>query len=312
MRTLIKSGITLAIVIAMSISPLHGDLPCIVSPFVTDQQQPVIDITVGGLTIGGGSEQKLAQVVTPRISGVLREVKFPVACSSGDLIVEIQGVAESTPNGVVLTSETSPGSSLISPDPSFRSLSFSKPISFAAGSSFAIVLRSTGSCSVFQGPLGDPYSGGAGFFDARPNPPGWLFLTDRRDLPFQTGVETSLIGPPTLTLALTGCTSCKAGDTFSVTATVRNSECLGVSTKPVRVEIKAGVGLPDGTEFNVWIVPDKHFTVDLAAGFDLTVELLRVTLPAGLPKGGWVYEGALISPELGRTLSRDTKSFTIQ
>ena len=41
------------------------------------------------------------------------------------------------------------------------------------------------------------------------------------------------------------------------------------------------------------------------------MELLRLTLPAGLPKGTWLYEAALISPELGRTLARDAKSFTI-
>ena len=29
---------------------------------VVDQEQPVIDVTVGGLVIGGNSEQKLAQV----------------------------------------------------------------------------------------------------------------------------------------------------------------------------------------------------------------------------------------------------------
>ena len=112
---------------------------------------------------------------------------------------------------------------------------------------------------------------------------------------------------PTLTLTLTGCTSCKAGDIFSLNATFMNP-----APKPMPVEIKAGVVLPDGTEFNIWVVADKHFTVDLPAGLDVTVELLRVTIPSGLPNGPWGYEGALISPELGRTLSRDTKSFTIQ
>ena len=81
---------------------------------------------------------------------------------------------------------------------------------------------------------------------------------------------------------------------------------------PAKVEIKAGVVIPDGTEVNVWGVPDKHYTVDLPDGLAVTGELLRVTLPAGLPRGTWLYEVDLVSPELGRTLSRDTKSFTIQ
>lgn len=160
-----------------------------------DQSQPLIDNTVGGLGIGGASEQKLAQVVTPAISGTLTETRFPVACSTGDLIVEIQGVAGGLPNGVVLTSQAISAKSLPSffPDPpSFRSLVFSAPVFFSAGNPFAIVLRSDGACGLFQGPIGDPYPGGDGFFDARPNTPGvWVPLGTRSDLPFQTVVDAN-------------------------------------------------------------------------------------------------------------------------
>jgi len=160
-----------------------------------DQQQPVIVNTVGGVAIGGTYEEKLAQVVTSGISGVLTEVRFPVACSSGDLVVEIQGVnAEGQPNGVVLTSQTIPGTSLPSFFPevaSFRSLPLSAPVSFSAGDRFAIVLSSAGECGVFQGPIGDSYSEGNAYFDARPNQKGvWVcicnFAGERFDLPFQT------------------------------------------------------------------------------------------------------------------------------
>ncbi len=160
---------------------------------VIDQQQPQIDTTVGGLAIGDGSDQKLAQVVTAGTSGVLSEVRFPVACSSGDLIVEIQEVTEGIPNGVVLTSQTIPGSSLPTfypSPPEFRSFVFSTPVSFSAGRSFAIVLQSAGECGVFQGPIGNPYPGGDAYFDALPNLPGWVLLGDRSDLPFQT-----IVGP---------------------------------------------------------------------------------------------------------------------
>jgi len=112
---------------------------------------------------------------------------------------------------------------------------------------------------------------------------------------------------PVVTLRLTGCTTCKAGDTFSVNATVKN-----LATKPVSVEVKAGVVFPDSRELNLWVVPDRHFEVTLAAGLDTTVELLRATVPPGLPTGVWVYEGVLLSPELGHTLARDTQSFTVQ
>jgi hypothetical protein len=161
---------------------------------LVDQEQPIIDATVGGLAIGGASQQGLAQVVTQGSTGFLTEVRFPVTCSSGDLIVEIQGVDGDRPNGIVLTSQTVPGSTLppFSPSPpSFRSLALSTPVSLSSGERFAIVLSSAGACGVFRGPTGDPYAGGDLFFDTRPNPQGiWIceceFLDARFDLPFQT------------------------------------------------------------------------------------------------------------------------------
>jgi hypothetical protein len=161
---------------------------------VLDQQQSTIDVSVGGLAIGGQSNQKLAQVVTAGISGKLAEVRFPVACDNGALIVEIQGVSSGQPNGIVLASETIATATLphFPPNPpSFRALAFSTPASVTAGSPFAIVLKNpTGGCGVFQGPIGDPYGGGEAYYDAGPNTPGvWLLLGDRHDLPFQTVVK---------------------------------------------------------------------------------------------------------------------------
>jgi hypothetical protein len=52
-----------------------------------DQQQNVIDSTVGGSAIGGGSAQQLAQVVTAGTSGFLTEVRFPVACDAGSSLI---------------------------------------------------------------------------------------------------------------------------------------------------------------------------------------------------------------------------------
>ncbi len=175
-----------------------------------DQQQPVIEITAGGLAIGGGSQQKLAQVVTVGVSGFLTEVRFPIACHSADLIIDIEGVTDGRPNGIVLNSETFAGVELpaFGPDPvSFRAFSFARPTLFSAGDRFAIVLKSTGTtafegCGLFQGPLGDSYAGGDGFFDARPNPEGrWVCLCDfaggRFDLPFQT-----VVAPPVIQVSI--------------------------------------------------------------------------------------------------------------
>src|SRR5262245_66412816 len=96
-----------ALVLVLSTAPLARATP------VIDQQQPLIDASVGGLVIGGTSTQKLAQVVTTGVPGLLAEIRLPVACDPGsNLIVEIQGVSGGRPNGVVLTSQIIPGSSL--------------------------------------------------------------------------------------------------------------------------------------------------------------------------------------------------------
>ncbi len=182
------SLLALSIALPLAAASLSG------SGLVVDQQQPVIDTTVGGLAIGGQSDQVLAQVVTSGISGSLAAVGLPVACGSGTLTVEIQRVTGDVPDGFVWTSEVIPAESLPSfypALPSFRNIAFTTPVFFAAGVRFAIVLSSAGECGIFQGPPGNPYAGGDGFFDSRPNPPGWVRLGEfgPADLPFQTRVD---------------------------------------------------------------------------------------------------------------------------
>lgn len=112
---------------------------------------------------------------------------------------------------------------------------------------------------------------------------------------------------PTLTLGLTGCTAaCRAGDILRVSATVGNP-----GAQPLRVEVKAGVVMPGGATMNVWTGGNAHFETTLPPGLNVAVELLSVAVPAGLPPGGWLYEAALITPDLGRTLWRDVKAFTV-
>ena len=165
-----------------------------------DQQQPVIDSGAPFvLAIGSTSEQKLAQVVTAGVSGNLVEVRLPVSCagSGPGLRLEMQAVTGGVPNGVVLASQVIPAALLppfsIAAPPAFRSLTIGATPSIAAGTQFAIVLSTTGSCAIAVGPVGDSYLGGNLYFDARPNPPGWVcvcsFPGDRFDLPFQTLVE---------------------------------------------------------------------------------------------------------------------------
>lgn len=168
---------------------------------VVDQQQPVIDSSVGGLAIGGNSEQKLAQIVTAGVTGDLIEVRFPVACSSGELTVEVQGVNGDLPNGSVIASRTVQTADLPSFYPSppvLRSIAFLQPVTVTAGTRYALVLTSSGACGIFQGPTGNPYSGGNAYYDSRPNAAGvWILMSGNRlDLPFQTVMSADTFPPP--------------------------------------------------------------------------------------------------------------------
>jgi len=185
--------------VALALGP---SLPAAAAP-IFDQNQLLIDLTVGGAAVGGGpnSEQKLAQVITAGLSGLLTEVLLPIG-GFGELTVEIQGVTDDLPNGVVLASNTFASANFPPsfPDPPpFHSLAFSKPAFFTAGDRFAVILSSPDDFGVFSGPIGDPYPGGQAFFDARPNPAGvWEPLGDRMDLPFQTIVEPTVVPEPAL------------------------------------------------------------------------------------------------------------------
>lgn len=160
-----------------------------------DQRQPLIDNTVGGLAIGGASQEKLAQTITVGRSGHLRGVFLPIGCDSGRLIVEIRNVeASGAPGTILLARHAFPAEHITAIGPLFRYFRFGDDddldLTFLAGSRFAIVLRNpTGTCGIFRGPSGDTYTGGSGFFDALPNPPGWVPFSPtetRLDLPFMT------------------------------------------------------------------------------------------------------------------------------
>ncbi len=161
---------------------------------VLDQNQPNADTGIGGSAIGAGplSQQKLAQTVTVGRSGVLAEVRLPIACTNGTLIVEIQGVAkDGAPDGVVRARRFISARLLPSTfPPAFQSFRFGSRLAYASGDRFAIVLKmkdpDSQTCGVFNGPTGDPYSRGEVFFDARPNSPGWIRTFNDRDLPFET------------------------------------------------------------------------------------------------------------------------------
>src|SRR5256885_8730533 len=83
---------------------------------VLDQEQPTIDTSPGFVFgIGGASEQKLAPVVTPRVTGELTEVDLSLGCVD-DPTIQIPSASGGKPNGMILgTSPNAPPGALPTP-----------------------------------------------------------------------------------------------------------------------------------------------------------------------------------------------------
>ena len=167
----------------------------------SDQGQLVVDATADPLTVGGSSQQILGQVVTADSTGQVVEIRMPVSCSGTALRLDIRNV---NPDGTPTTPSTAPTFTRLIPnsqvnaplDGTLHALSIGGGFRVVAGNRFAIVLSvvdTTGSCGVQQGPVGDPYAFGDGWFIALPNPLDvWApisIATGRFDLPFETFVR---------------------------------------------------------------------------------------------------------------------------
>jgi len=159
-------------------------------PFVIDQIQPDVDTTVGGVGIGGASAQQLAQTVTVGRDGKLVGIFLPIGCDSGRLVIEILNVEGDGPGNTLLYRRRIDAPQLAPIGPVSRLFRIDPGLPLAAGDRLAVILRNpTGSCGLFQGPVGDAYAGGEGFFQALPNPPGWVPFSETEshlDLPFMT------------------------------------------------------------------------------------------------------------------------------
>jgi hypothetical protein len=169
--------------------------PLIVASLGTvDQQQPLIDAAAAPLSIGGATAQKVSQEVTGGVTGSLSNVLLPVSCASGATVtLQIQGVNnKGVPNGVVLSTTTFAGGSTSGAGGGFFDYPLAAPVPMTAGQKFSIVLTgtATGSCTIAQGPVSDPYKPGAAFSDSLSVTPGvWDALPAKRDFPFKTLVK---------------------------------------------------------------------------------------------------------------------------
>jgi hypothetical protein len=232
--------------------------------------------------------------VTAGISGDLAEVQLPAACDPGsNLLVQIEGVSGGTPNSTVLASQLVAGTSL-SGGGAFNPVDFSTPASISAGSQFAIVLTSTGSCGIFQGPPGDSYPGGNLFFIALPNPPGvWVcncdFAGASFDLPFKTLVNPVAADTTPPVISVPGSITVNATSpsgavvTYSVSATDPDDAVASLSCVPA-----SGSTFPIGTTTVTCTATDTHgntstatFTIHVEGAAEQLADLLTAVTGIG-------------------------------
>lgn len=152
-----------------------------------------VETTGGPTVVGGSSDQKLAQTFTATRDGYLRILSLPIGCSpTASLTVTISDAPGGMPGTAVLSQQRVSGDviggfALDDDDVGFRLIQFDRPARVLSGAQYSYILTaSSGSCSVIPAEDGDTYSGGEGWFDSRPNPPGWIrIFPDQLDFAFQ-------------------------------------------------------------------------------------------------------------------------------
>lgn len=149
---------------------------------VTDQEQPLINEEAGFLGVGGDDEQKLAQSFTVGVDGDLVGLRLPIAgCGRGDLVLELRELDGGLPNGRLIRAARVPEGDVPPAYDGFQDFYFPTAIAVSAGDELAFTVQTDGEgsfCSYATAPDGDTYPRGEGFFDSRPNPPGWLSFKD--------------------------------------------------------------------------------------------------------------------------------------
>ncbi len=181
---------TPALAAAISLLTMLTPAPATAQPaaIAIDAMQPLADLGPGTLAIGGPFHQRLAQTFTVELASSVRGVFLPLRCDSGRLVVEIRDVAGDLPGEAILSREVVPAAHVRSLDFHFQLIGLAGGPSVAPGDRLALVLANPdGSCGIARGAVGDGYGGGAGYFEAAPNAPGWVPLAateTRHDHPF--------------------------------------------------------------------------------------------------------------------------------
>lgn len=181
-------------VFAISLSTIScSDIGTRTGETILEPIQPVLVSSAPTHAIGGSSEQKLAQTFTISYNGTLTGVFLPLNCSSGELNVEIRDITGDDPGTSVLSNQSFNADSIVTNVTVFKF--FSLPdLAVSNGDRLTLVVtNSSGTCGMSSGPIGDSYPDGEGFYDARPNAPGWVRFADfdstAQDLVFQVLIE---------------------------------------------------------------------------------------------------------------------------
>lgn len=161
---------------------------------IIDQQQPRIDRDAGFLGLGTDVHQKLAQTFRVGRTGELIALDLPIGCA-GKAAIEIVEQVDGKPEGRVIGRGEFSGDTLDTPG--FRTVSLSAPVSVTVGDEIGFSLeRIDGECNYATAPVGDTYARGQGFFDARPNPPGWVSFKEFPGTPQDLAFKTIMAGAP--------------------------------------------------------------------------------------------------------------------
>lgn len=169
---------------------------------VVDQTSPVADPIPFTWALGGPSEQMLYQSVTVGIDGRLGELRLPIGCESGRVILEVYTADASTglpaAGAVPRLTRSYPANffpEIVTVD--FQTLPLGGRAAVTAGETIVFALSNpTGSCGIAWGVAGDGYTDGTGHAADSVNGfvPVPLSLSGTDDLPFVTVVRRP--GPP--------------------------------------------------------------------------------------------------------------------
>jgi hypothetical protein len=125
----------------------------------------------------------------------------------------------------------------------------------------------------------------------------------RPPLRSRPAVVPPAVPTPVLTVEALGCTTCRPGNTLGFDVHIANPGA------PQRLELKTGARA--ARWFRSVSILGRHEEVVIGSGVTVIPLFDGFVLPAGIPPGAYAIEAALIEPELGATISRQSRPLTL-